>query len=178
MSYGLCVFSHTCRPIFLSLSLLSHMLHTNICDSLSFLPWTLSLPKSRSLSFISISPKLRAATTTLSPIHGGTTLLLPSFSTVRHHGAGTAPRRHDTMAPRWRGTTAPRRRGTTARLLHGVTPPRRNTTERLLHGATPPRHGSSMVQHLRGTSTAAGSDLSHAGLDLGSIIFLLLKIDF
>jgi hypothetical protein len=35
-----------------------------------------------------------------------------------------------------------------------------------------------MVQHLRGTSTAAGSDLSHADLDLGSIIFLLLKIDF
>jgi hypothetical protein len=35
-----------------------------------------------------------------------------------------------------------------------------------------------MVQHLRGISTAAGSNLSLAGLDLGSVVFLLLKIDF
>jgi hypothetical protein len=51
----------TCNvtPIFLSLSLLPHMLSSSICDS-PFLPLdSLSLSPIKSLWFISISPKLR-----------------------------------------------------------------------------------------------------------------------
>jgi hypothetical protein len=50
----------------------------------------------------------------------------------------------------------------------------------LLHNATPPWRGGGVCPPppRRSTSTVAVSDLGLAGLDQGSGIFLLLKIDF
>jgi hypothetical protein len=150
---------------------------------------SLSLIKSLSLIHLHLSQVKRSSNNSLSPIHGGATLLLPSSCTARHHGMGIAPRWHDTMAPRgaaprWCCTTAPRRRGTMARHIQGasprlgrgsstarhhhgvdVAPPQCDTTTAwLLHGTTPPQQNSSTARNLHAVAWHLHSDRFRSGL--------------
>jgi hypothetical protein len=93
--YELCVFSHTHGTIFLSLSLLPHMLSRSV--TLLFSHGTLSPIR---LSPVRLSPKLRVVATTLSPpVHGGVTLLLPSSSTAAAARGSVARERGDCGTP-------------------------------------------------------------------------------
>jgi hypothetical protein len=162
VSHELCFLSDTCGSIFFSLSLLPHMLSDSIRDSLSFLPWTLSLshkvtPVHLHISYVKSSNNSPSLSISRPWRHN----FAPPIAW--HHGVGAAPR--------WcgRGSSTARRHGSSmARLLDGGAAPQRgcgSSMARLHHSRAPPRWGTTAWHY-------------HGGFRSELKCFLLLKINF